>query len=156
MVSSATPSQKNDSEFLASEPLKPGEVKPDKPLPAEDVKPKPTTRPVGNGCLSKSQILTMRDILQEARKTAIRGKLKEALDKFDEFAGGLWDEAAHGLKIKSPKLHGDINARIKKIDDITRKFSITKTRQHKQLRIKFIKEVTNLINAIDPAGGCSI
>jgi hypothetical protein len=152
----ALPPQKNISGILASELLKPGEISPDKPLPAEDVPARPIneTEPVDGGCLSRSQVRTMKTMLQNARNLATRGKLEDAMNSYNEFVGP-WDEVAQNLKRKSPKTHADINARINKIDDIFKKFS--KTRQRKQLRSKFIKEVTNLINAIDQAGlGCTI
>jgi hypothetical protein len=144
-------SQKSYSRVLFSELLKPLPVE-DVPIPAEDVPAKPakTKEPFNGGCLSESQIDTMINTLQEARNFAIKGALGEAVEKYNEFAGGLWDAVALDLdlKMKSPWTRDYINAKIIKIDNLLRGFSTAKVKRNKQLRPKFIREVTNLINAI--------
>jgi hypothetical protein len=144
----AVPLRESNIEIVESKPLESGEVKPDIPLPADDVKAKPDI-PLPHRHLSQSQVKAMNTMLQEAKRRAIAGNLSDGIGAFDEFAGGLWEEAAKELKIGSPKKYNDINARINKIDDIIRKKSKNNIRP---LRLKFIKEVTNLINAVVKAG----
>jgi hypothetical protein len=152
ITSSAAPSPKEPIAISELKPLEGGIVLPDKPLPAEDIKPLPSEdKPLLEGkCLSEFQIGTMKTILQDVKKAAIQGKLDEATDKFNEFAGGPWEEASKELKINSPTKYNDIEAKIGKID------TILSSQRHnvktKSRRLKFIQEVTNLINAVVRAG----
>jgi hypothetical protein len=142
----AAPLWEGNVAILESKPPELGEVKPDIPLPADDVKVKP---PLLHRQLSRSQVKSMTTMLQEAKTRAIKGDFSDGIGAFNEFAGWPWGEVSQELKIGSPKKYNDINARINKIDDIIRKKSKNNIRP---LRLKFIKEVTNLINAVVKAG----
>jgi hypothetical protein len=151
----AAPLWEGNVAILESKPPELGEVKPDIPLPAEDVEPKiplddvKVKPPLLHRQLSRSQVKSMTTMLQEAKTRAIKGNFSDGIGAFNEFAGGPWGEVSQELKIGSPKKYNDINARINKIDDIIRKKSKNNIRP---LRLKFIKEVTNLINAVVKAG----
>jgi hypothetical protein len=152
IYSSAIPLPTENIAILQSKPLRRGEVKPDKPLPTADVKPTNKIIPsLSSNCLSQSQIVAMKTYLQEARNRAIKGRLVDAVETFNEFAGGPWEEAAKEFKIKDPSKYNDINMFIRKIDDISALRNKPRTNT-KSLRLKFIKEVTNLINAVVKAG----
>jgi hypothetical protein len=120
---SAAPKTGDAAPIKPKEPLKPlvaGTVAPDKPIPAEDIKPKvadekPKPALVLGG-LSEGQMKTMKTMLDDAKKAVDAGKMDEAKSKFDEFAGGPWTEAAKELKTKSAPKHDDIDKAIKAVD----------------------------------------
>jgi hypothetical protein len=104
-----------------TKPLVAGEVKPDKPLPAEDVKAKPEPekpKALVQGGLSESQINTMKAQLDDAKKDLAAGKVEDAKNKFNEFAGdgGPWSIASKDLKPKSAEKNSAIEAAIKAVD----------------------------------------
>jgi hypothetical protein len=148
IISSAVPLPKDNIAISESKPLRGGEIKPDKPLPAEDIKATPV-EDIPYKDLSQSQVNVMKAMLQDAKKRAMEGNLSDGIMAFNEFAAGPWEEAAQQLKKRSPNKHKAIDASIKKIDDIIRK---TSKNNMKPTRLKFIKEVTKLINAVTRAG----
>jgi soluble cytochrome b562 len=106
--------------LAATKPLVAGDIKPDKPLPVEDVKVKPvaeTPKPeLIQGGLSKSQMDAMKVMLDDTKKALDTGKMEDAKAKFGEFAGGPWEEAAKELKTKAATKHDEIDKAIKSVD----------------------------------------
>jgi hypothetical protein len=94
-------------------------IAPDVPLPSADVvaKPAPAKVVAEQGGLSKSQIDTMKTTLDEAKKLADGGKLKEAVEKYNEFAGGSWDEATKDPKAKGNSKFDTIATAVKAADE---------------------------------------
>lgn len=116
---------KDNSTASAPKPLAPtkplvaGEIKPDKPLPEKDIEPKAVQTPkpeLAQGGLSKSQMDTMKSILDDTKKSLDAGKMEDAKNKFGEFAGGPWEEAAKELKTKAATKHDEIDKAIKAVD----------------------------------------
>jgi hypothetical protein len=101
-----------------SELIKPS-IAPDVPLPSADIvaKPAPAKVVAEQGGLSKSQVDTMTITLAEAKKLADGGKTKEAIDKYNEFAGGSWDEAAKDPKAKGSAKFDAIATAVKAADE---------------------------------------
>jgi hypothetical protein len=91
----------------------------DVPLPAADIvsKPEPAKSVAEQGGLSKSQIDTMNNTLAEAKKLADGGKLKEAVEKYNEFAGGTWDTATQDPKAKGNSKFEAIATAVKAADE---------------------------------------
>jgi hypothetical protein len=103
----------------ATKPLVAGDVKPDVPLPPKDVEVKApvTLKPtLAQGGLSESQMGTMKGLLKEAKEAADAGKMDDAKNKFNEFVGGSWEEAAKELKTKSASKYESIDKAIKAVD----------------------------------------
>jgi hypothetical protein len=130
--------------LAATKPLEKGEVKEDKPLPAEDVKakPLPEIKPaLVQGGLSESQLKAMKTALDDAKKEADAGKIDDAITKYNEFAGGTWPEAEKELKTKAADKHGAIEAAIKVADEAG------KTKD----KAKLSKALTDLLAAVEKA-----
>jgi hypothetical protein len=127
-----------------SKPLEKGEIKADKPLPAEDVKAKPvpeTPKPaLVQGGLSESQLKAMKTMLDDAKKAADTGSIDDAVGKFNEFFGP-WDEAAKELKTKAADKHGAIEAAIKVADEAGKAKD----------KAKLSKALTDLLAAVEKA-----
>jgi hypothetical protein len=99
----------------------------DKPLPEADVTAKPAPVKVEEqGGLSKSQIDTMKTTLEEAKKLADGGKLKEAVDKYNEFAGGSWETASQDPKAKGNSKIDAIATAVKAADEAAKGTDATK------------------------------
>jgi hypothetical protein len=130
--------------LTASKPLVAGEVKPDKPLPVEDVKAKPvaeTPKPaLVQGGLSEGQMKTMKTMLEDAKKAADSGTMEDAGKKFDEFFGP-WDDAAKELKTKASGKHDAVAAAVKAADEAGKSKD----------KAKFSKALADLSIAIDKA-----
>ncbi len=128
-----------------TKPLEKGEVKEDKPLPAEDVKAKPVPEKpkpaLIQGGLSESQMKAMKTMLDDAKKDADAGKLDEAIGKYNEFPDGPWKEAASELKTKAADKHTAIEAAIKIADEASKAKD----------KAKFTKALTDLLAAVEKA-----
>jgi hypothetical protein len=103
-------------------------IAPDVPLPPADIvaKPAPAKSVAEQGGLSKSQIDTMKTTLDEAKKLADGGKLKEAVEKYNEFAGGSWDEAVKDPKAKGNAKFEAIATAVKVADEAAKGTDVTK------------------------------
>jgi hypothetical protein len=128
-----------------TKPLAKGEIKEDKPLPAEDVKVKPVPEKpkpaLVQGGLSESQLKAMKTMLDDAKKDADAGKLDEAIGKYNEFPDGPWKEAASELKTKAADKHTAIEAAIKTADEASKSKD----------KAKFSKALTDLLAAVEKA-----
>ncbi len=131
--------------LAATKPLEKGEIKPDKPLPVEDVKVKPVPEKpkaaLVQGGLSESQLKSMKTALDDAKKETDAGKIDEAITKYNEFAGGTWPEAEKELKTKSADKHSAIEAAIKTADEASKAKD----------KAKFSKALTDLLAAVEKA-----
>ncbi len=131
--------------LAATKPLEKGEIKEDKPLPAEDVKVKPIPEKpkpaLVQGGLSESQLKAMKTALDDAKKEADAGKIDDAVTKYNEFAGGTWPEAEKELKTKSADKHGAIEAAIKVADEAGKSKD----------KAKLSKALTDLLAAVEKA-----
>lgn len=130
--------------LTASKALVAGEVKPDKPLPVEDVKAKPVPETpkaaLVQGGLSEGQMKTMKTMLEDAKKAADSGTMEDASKKFDEFFGP-WDDAAKELKTKAAGKHDAVAAAVKIADEAGKSKD----------KAKFSKALADLSMAIDKA-----
>jgi hypothetical protein len=154
VTSSAILLLKENTAIAEQKPLEPGVIL-DKPLPDEDlpVKPPIGNEPINRGCLSDSQVRIMKDMLQESKDKAIKGNLQDAMGAFDEFVGGAWEQVSETVRIAAPNKYQDITASIKKIDGIVAQTRRAPRINRKSTRLKFIKEITNLIAIIAKVGG---
>jgi hypothetical protein len=131
--------------LAATKPLEKGEIKEDKPLPPKDIEPKAVPdkpKPaLIQGGLSESQMKTMKSALEEAKKEADAGKIDDAMNKYNEFAGGTWPEAEKELKTKAADKHGAIEAAIKIADEAGKAKD----------KAKLSKALTDLLAAVEKA-----
>jgi hypothetical protein len=139
------PKNSHSSPATARKPLKKGEVREDKPLPAEDITAKPhpgASKPsVVKGGLSESQIKAMKAMLEDAKKDADAERLDEAIGKYNEFAAGPWEEIEKELKTRAADKHSAIEAAIKIADEASKAKD----------KAKFTKALTDLLAAVEKA-----
>jgi hypothetical protein len=127
-----------------TKPLRSAEIKPDKPLPAEDLPPKlipETPTPRVPGGLSESQIKAMKIMLEDAKQDAEAGRLDEAIGKYYEFPDGPWKSAADQLKTEATDKYLAIEAAIKVADEASKAKD----------KAKFTKALTDLLAAVEKA-----